>query len=386
MITEQFIKLFLIVEKHRTLVKGFIMKSIVLIEGDTQIFNHLYYNIVSKDIYIIPCDTITLGYQLAIKHIPDIILCSEKLYKQGIDDFQKKFREDEIIKNIPLIFTTEDKTIEFEEKQTITGFEYRLFNKLNGKQLHYYVLQFLKKNSEIVKQSEKKLDELRGSISFALPHEMFTPLNGIIGFSEVLMNEYTNLSKEEIKEMLRYINRDALRLKRITQNFIAYAQIEIISRDPEKVYELRKTYFMNPKDNIKQVAEQVANEYNRIEDLTLDVQDTAIRISEGYLRKILEEVIDNAFKFSEKGKQVNIKMQVEPENVFLLISDKGRGMTSKQINQVGAYMQFNRTIYEQQGSGLGLILAKRITELHNAIFKIESHIDKGTTVKLIFET
>lgn len=362
------------------------MKSILLIEGNTKVFNHIYFNLTRKDLYIIPSESVTIGYQLALKHYPDIILCSEALFNESSDDIKKRFREHEIIRTIPLVFTSEDKSIEFEEISTITGIEYRLHNLLPAKQILHFVLQILKKHTEIIKHSEKKLDELRGSISFALPHEMFTPLNGIIGFSEVLSNEFDNLSKDEIKEMLRYINRDALRLKRITQNFIAYAQIEIISRDPEKVHELRQTYFMNPKETIIQAAKNIAGEYDRLKDLKIDVQDAAIRISEGYLKKIMEEVIDNAFKFSPKGNEVVIKTNSEPENLIILITDKGRGMTNRQINEVGAYMQFNRTIYEQQGSGLGLILAKRITELHNAALKIESHIDKGTTVKLIFDT
>ena len=75
----------------------------------------------------------------------------------------------------------------------------------------------------LIEKSEKKLNELRGSISFSLPHELFTPLNGIIGFSEVLLKDFDNMDKNEIIQMLSYINSDALKLKKITKNFLAFS-------------------------------------------------------------------------------------------------------------------------------------------------------------------
>ena len=57
-------------------------------------------------------------------------------------------------------------------------------------------------------------------------------------------------------------------------------------------------------------------------------------------------------------------------------------MTPEQISNVGAYKQFERTVYEQQGVGLGLSIAKKLTDLHDGVFKIESAVGKGT--KIVF--
>jgi signal transduction histidine kinase len=59
-------------------------------------------------------------------------------------------------------------------------------------------------------------------------------------------------------------------------------------------------------------------------------------------------------------------------------------MTPDQIQSIGAYMQFGRMLHEQQGLGLGLIIARRLTELHNARMHIQSEPERGTLVSLAF--
>ncbi|WP_446372191.1 ATP-binding protein [Coleofasciculus sp. D1-CHI-01] len=71
---------------------------------------------------------------------------------------------------------------------------------------------------------------------------------------------------------------------------------------------------------------------------------------------------------------------VEKNRLVLAISNQGTGMTAEQIVQVGGYIQFERKLYDQQGSGLGLTIAKRLTQLHGGEFVIESVQDKQTIV------
>ncbi len=99
--------------------------------------------------------------------------------------------------------------------------------------------------------------------------------------------------------------------------------------------------------------------------------------------KITEELVDNAFKYSEVGTPVQVKSGTQGEEFILEISDRGRGMTPEEIKRVGAYIQFKREIYEQQGSGLGLTICQRIIEFSGGSLTIESIPEKETTVKVI---
>ena len=76
-------------------------------------------------------------------------------------------------------------------------------------------------------------------------------------------------------------------------------------------------------------------------------------------------------------------MSVVSDDAFLLqVRDRGRGMTADQIANLGAYMQFERKLYEQQGSGLGLVLAQRLTQLASGYLTIDSILHQETTVHL----
>src|SRR5690606_10800197 len=130
-------------------------------------------------------------------------------------------------------------------------------------------------------------------------------------------------------------------------------------------------------------AQGKAELYERPADLKSSiVGEVCVTISDQDLGTISEEVIDNAFKFSTVGSLVEVTGTIEDDMYMVQVKNHGRGMTQAQIEAVGAYMQFNRFFYEQQGNGLGLIIAKRLIELYGGALKITSLVDKETIITL----
>ncbi len=110
-------------------------------------------------------------------------------------------------------------------------------------------------------------------------------------------------------------------------------------------------------------------------------QDSDIRIEQEHLHKIIVELVDNAYKFSNEGSRVEVLGKKDAEFYDITITDYGRGMRPEDIASIGGYMQFDRRIYEQQGGGFGLIIAKRLVELHNGKFSIDSVPNVKTSVR-----
>ena len=96
----------------------------------------------------------------------------------------------------------------------------------------------------------------------------------------------------------------------------------------------------------------------------------------------MSEILDNACKFSPVGSHVQLNGGLVGDHYTIQILDQGRGMTDDEIQHIGAYMQFNRQLHEQQGSGLGLIIAMRLAQLHGGEIHIDSKISQGTMVTI----
>jgi signal transduction histidine kinase len=123
---------------------------------------------------------------------------------------------------------------------------------------------------------------------------------------------------------------------------------------------------------------------NRSADLSFELADIPMPMAEEYLSKVVDELSQNAFKFSEPGSSVRLSLNEAFNTITLAVSDQGRGFTGEQITRVGAYMQFDRTMQEQQGLGLGLVIAKRLVALHGGTLSIVSEPDMGAIISAKF--
>jgi signal transduction histidine kinase len=239
----------------------------------------------------------------------------------------------------------------------------------------------LKKAQTLRAEAEKKLADLRDNISLMLPHELRTPLNGILAYGELLQNDAASMSAAEISEMGQVIAESGKRLHRLIENFLIYAQIEILQGDSQKVAALRTGRTAHPEQIVKAQVCQQAEMSGRLSDLTLeDVSDSAVAMAENYLIKIVDELIQNAFKFSGPGTPVTVSFKPQGRFMVLTVADKGRGFDTEHVQKIGAYMQFERKFHEQQGLGLGLTISKRLAEVHGGSLLIESRKGEGALV------
>jgi two-component system sensor histidine kinase/response regulator len=242
----------------------------------------------------------------------------------------------------------------------------------------------LEKQAAVVRQAEKKLEELRGSITLALPHELLAPLTSVLNSSNLLAENYDTIAPPELLDAAVNIQSAAQRLQRTIENFLLYAQIELVSADPDKLANLRGSEFLVEKEMLMGVAGAIARRVGRGEDLSVQVGDACVPIAPDKLQKLVAELLDNAFKFSHPGNAVTLASFVSDERFTLVVTDQGRGMTCDQIARIGAHLQFERKFYEQPGSGLGLVIAKRLTEVHGGAFSIESVPEQETRVQASF--
>jgi two-component system sensor histidine kinase/response regulator len=360
------------------------MKKILVIEDSPEVREIIGETLRLKGFEVFTAADGLSGIDLARSHLPDLIICDIRMPNMDGYDTLAALREDAATAVIPFIFLTGAADRTHVRRGMELGADDYLTKPFTADELMAAVSARLEKHEEIHRQSERKLDELRGNLTMALPHELRTPLNGILGLSSLLVEEGETMGRPQILETARYINDSALRLHRLIENFLVYSQIELLSTDPNRGSVLRPDTGLPVGELLISLAQQNAQQAQREKDLVLRIEPADVPITEEHLKKIVEELVGNAFKFSEPGTPVVVATSQEGGQFVLMITDRGRGMTPEQIANVGAHMQFERKFYEQQGAGLGLIIAKRLTELLGGQFRIESTPGQQTTVRVAF--
>lgn len=358
------------------------MKKILVIEDDPSVREIILDILEAEDYDGVGAENGLIGVKLAKETIPNLVICDIMMPELNGHGVLAALRQYPETTTIPFIFLTAKADKAALRQGMELGADDYLTKPFTRSELLQSITTRLAKQEAIARQSQSKLDELRSHITLSLPHELHTPLNGIIGISEIFRSEYDSIPPAEILELAEDLNSSAKRLYQLIQNFLLVAQLEVAATDPERVKALRSHLTSDPKTLINSVVVQKAKQVGREADLHLNLQNATVQIADLKLKKIIEELSDNAFKFSPAGTPVLVTSHHLNQHFSLSITNCGRGMTAEQIANVGAYIQFERKVYEQQGSGLGLTIVKRLAELHGGTLNIDSIPGKHTIMHL----
>ncbi len=96
----------------------------------------------------------------------------------------------------------------------------------------------------------------------------------------------------------------------------------------------------------------------------------------------VEQLVENACRYSPQGSAISISLWYNLGRCYLAINNHGRGMSPEQVTSIGAFMQFDRARFEQQGIGMGLAIVKKIMEVFEGNLSIISVLGKETTVTI----
>jgi two-component system sensor histidine kinase/response regulator len=360
------------------------MKKILVIDDEEWLREMMQLALRQKGFEVIEAGNGVDGIEKAKKELPDLILCDINMGK--VDGYLTlaELRKNAPTAAIPFILMTGLADSASMRHGMELGADDYLPKPFTTDALYAAVDARLRKTQTVRDEAEQKLRHLRDNISLMMPHEMRTPLNGILSNAEMLAHSAATLKPAEIAEIGQEIHTSSERLARLIENFLIYAQLEMVAADPKNANAMRPGKTEHPIDLIKKCATRQAVHAGRQADLFQELADIAVPLVEEYLSKIVDELMQNAFKFSKSGTPVRITLAQGPDSIILSVSDQGRGFSQEETTRIGAYMQFDRKRQEQQGLGLGLAIVKRLVELHGGTLSILTEKDVGAVISAKF--
>lgn len=348
------------------------MSKILVIDDEDWLRDMVRMALQQRGFDVVQADGGMAGIEMAKRELPDLVLCDVNMGKMDGYSTLSAVRSQPATATIPFILMTGLADNAGMRHGMELGADDYLPKPFTLDALYAAVDTRIKRAQRVRHEAEKKLADLRTNISIMLPHELKTPLNGIIAFGEMLASTAESMSPVDVMEMGKVIYDSGKRLERLTENFLVYTQIELLAVDAQKLASLCRNHTEKAGDLIMERAGHQAAQAGREADLVLEVTPMMLGLSQEHLGKVVDEITHNAFKFSPPGTPVTVRLLNKPAWILLSITDCGSGFSPEEIGRIGAYMQFGRHKQEQQGLGLGLTIAKRLVELHGGKLAIES--------------
>ena len=227
-------------------------------------------------------------------------------------------------------------------------------------------------------------DRAKSEFLATMSHELRTPLNAIIGFSQIISEQRLGPDhQDKYVEYARDINDSGQHLLAIINNVLDLSKIEAGKFD---------LYFedVHVEELIKTSTRFVENKTEgENKSIVVEIADlnTRINVDTGAIRQVLINLLSNAVKFSQENTIIRVKSFIcsQRNGIIIEVADEGIGIAEDQIDHVLA--PFNQAdashTRSHQGTGLGLPIAKRLSELHGGSLEITSALEQGTTVRII---
>jgi two-component system, sensor histidine kinase and response regulator len=358
----------------------YVMKLILLIDDDEGIRFSFGETLRSRGHRVIEADSGEAGLELAREQMPDLILTDINMPGGDGQMLLQHIRADPELRGTQVVLMTGRPDRVPARKGMEQGADDFLAKPITAEALFSCVEARLNRADVHWRVEDRVFSNLESYMSSQLPHEFITPLAGILGLSEILLSDFSSLSTDEMKDFHDGIHRSALRLQRTVKNYLLILQLEQESKIRVGTELLSHAKLQTL---LKTGVDSALEREDRRADITLRSEKCSIWVQPSDLTQIVEELVDNAFKFSRLGTAVEVRLG---GNGVLLVTDAGRGMSEEEISQIGAFRQFNRDKHEQQGLGLGLTLVQKLAPRNGARFSVESKPGQGVQIRIEFSS
>jgi two-component system, sensor histidine kinase and response regulator len=341
------------------------MKNILIVEDNIQIREEIKAILVKENFMVFEASNGIEGLEVTYQHSPDLILSDISMPQLDGYGFLGELRKQAKTEDIPFVFLSAKVDLKDIRTGMNMGAEDYLTKPISPDDLLTTINHRLNEKAK----RDIKLNGLKYHVTRYLPHELITPLNGILGFSDYLRH-FSPSDEKELVRIAESIHRSGERLQRLIQNYLLYTKLYLELNIPGEE-NLKTANLFIPSDQFAELLIPYVIE-TRKDDLKLMVDDVTIPIDMDYLLKIIEELVSNSIKFSKPGDRIVISSYNALNEFTLKIENRGEGISPQQIEEIGLFKQFDRDSKEQQGMGMGLEIVRLITKLYKGKFIIES--------------
>ena len=223
------------------------------------------------------------------------------------------------------------------------------------------------------KEKQEEISQMKIRFYVNISHELRTPLTLIVAPLQELLSR---ISGHWEHEQLLYIQRNTNRLLHLVYQLMDYRRAELGFFELRLVSANAYKRVLNSFMNYESLSKKKDIDYNFYTEL----QDKELLFDENYLDLIVNNLLSNAFKYTEEGESITVKLYQEAGDLVLQVTDTGIGIPKEKQEKI--FERFYQVESGREGSGIGLSLVQRLVELHHGRIELESEPGKGSTFSI----
>jgi signal transduction histidine kinase/DNA-binding response OmpR family regulator len=236
------------------------------------------------------------------------------------------------------------------------------------------------KNIEL-ENEKKKTDDANETLKRFLAtfsHELRAPLNAIVGFSEILTTEIKSLPPEKVQDFMKNINVSGRHLQGLINDILDLSKIE--AGKMELHVEAYPISFF--RESIERVMQAALDEKKLSLVFSVAPEIDQLVVDQTRFKQILVNLVSNAIKYSNTGGTVTVGVRRFVNEIEVEVRDTGVGIKPEDLAKLfHAFQQGKNAKGAKEGTGLGLVITKRLVELHGGHITVESEWGKGSTFR-----
>jgi PAS domain S-box-containing protein len=304
-------------------------------------------------------------------------------YRKGDEDLLVKSKEEALKKGrfeSEVTLVKKNRT-EFPAHLTLTTVEDDTGNPIAFIEIVNDLTQ-LKKAEHVIKQQLKKLKELdsvKEEYFYSTSHEFKTPLTTIVSLTKMLLEEKVGKITEQQKEALDLIYCDSKRLRGAVQRILDIAKIE----SGKMVYHIDKVDLESVINETLETLRVLISAKSLTVDKKISGKLPPVMVDKDRLMLVLENLLNNAIKFTPQNGRIDITASKDKTNVLVDIHDTGMGIPEEDTEKVFEkyYQVKSGGGANASGSGLGLVICRKMVEAFGGRIWCESRVGEGSTFK-----
>lgn len=358
---------------------------ILVIEDTTDVRNNILEILESEGYETVGAENGKIGIDVALQTNPDLILCDIMMPAMDGYEVLEELRKHVITSTTPFIFLTAKNTRDDLRRGMALGADDYIAKPFTIDELLDGISSRLKRVEEFKIKSDQKLNELTRSMGVPITRVINDPIRAVIGFSKMVMTEYTHMEKPEIAEFMSLIYNAGMKLNGVIRKTLLFYRLESLPYKSEELAGLQKQTTAPCKATLERIGLEVAERFNRTHDLLMHIEaDTKLALPDEFFQEAIIQLVENAFIYSPKQSKVKLVVGADSTHTYFTISDEGLGMTEAQLEHTGAFTSFNHEFAQQEGVGIGLSIVHKINHLFGGQLSINSTPGVGTTARISF--